>query len=293
MSLKKLLLISLALLSLPAAVAFARKSPRYATAISPVPVLNTPDFAKVFSGAIVLDPCKGVRPIEFVALTGTLFKIEGEEQRDGVTVYRVTTNDYRYPSKKGYFIDARFVKPVEGEPQERQRSLPGQAEIQQRLRSAVGKPYVWGGNVKDGLPLLKELYPQADPLAGVDCSGLLYEATNGYTRRNTSALTSYGDAVSVGGLSVDAIAQRLEPLDLIVWKGHVMIVLDHDTIIQSTMGCQGVGGVHLSPLKDALGKLMKTRKPADAFPAGSAGAKGFVVRRWLGEQVQRGSTSRR
>lgn len=277
----KKLVLFLLLSLFPAAFASAQGVTRYVTAISPTPVLNTPNFHQMFGGSIALDPCKGVRPIEFIALPGTLFSIEGEERDNGVTIYRVTTGDYPYPSKTGYFVDARFVAPVAGAPKERPRRLPELAVVQQRLLAAVDKPYVWGGNVKDGIPLLRKLYPDADPLAGVDCSGLLYEATDGFTPRNTSALTSFGSPVAVAGLSAEKIAQKLEPLDLIVWKGHVMMVLDEKSIIQSTMGCEGVSGVHITEKEETLRRLMKSRKPADSYPQGGAGAKSFVVRRWF------------
>jgi hypothetical protein len=272
---------------LPFTVAMAPQPPRYVVATAPTPVLNTPDFHKYFSGKIALDPCKGVRPIEFIALPGTLFTIKGEQVDHGVTIYRVTSNDYPYPSKSGYFIDSRFVERASGMPTERPRLLPPRGEVLRRLEAALGKPYVWGGNVKEGVPLLRELYPQADPLAGVDCSGLLYEATHGFTLRNTSALTSFGTAVPVAGLSAQLIAQKLQPLDLLVYKGHVMIVLDHDSIIQSTMGCGGeeFSGVHIDPLTETLRQLMKHRHPVDQFPAGVAGKKAFVVRRWYPAQL--------
>lgn len=258
---------------------------RYAVAITATPVLNTPAFGKLFGGTVTLDPCRQVRPIEFVALPGTLFRIEGEETDGGIDVYRVSSNDYPYRSKTGYYVDARFLKPVSaGARQERPRALPGLAEVQKRLLAALGKPYVWGGNVKDGAPLLRELYPQGDPLAGVDCSGLLYQATDGFTPRNTSTLTGFGTALPVAGLSAERIAQKLQPLDLIVWSGHVMIVLDRDSFIESVMGCEGgVSGVRLTPLRDGLRRLMKHRQPLDDYAKGAkgAGGKGFVVRRWF------------
>ena len=256
--------------------------PRHVVAISPTPVLNTPEFAKTFSGAVKLDPCKGVRPIEFVALTGTLFSVQESLEKDGVTLYRVSTNDYPYPVNSGLFVDARFVRKwVGGVLVERQRHLPEVAEIQRRLLAAVGKPYVWGGNVKEGVPLLRTLYPQGDSLTGVDCSGLLYEATDGFTPRNTSALISFGEGVQVAGLSAGQIAKKLRPLDLLVWKGHVMMVLDADSIIQSRMGCAGRSGVMVTPIGGALRQLMKGRSPVDRYPEGGVAEKSFAVRRWL------------
>jgi hypothetical protein len=277
----KTLLSALLLTFFPVTVPAAQAPPRYAVAEGPTPVLNTPDFPGIFSGTLKLDPCKGVRPVEFTALPGTLFRIEGVQQKGGVTVYRVTSNDYPYRSKSGFFVDARFLKIVDQTFPERSRVLPDLATVQQGLLSSLGRPYVWGGNFRDGVELLGKLYPGADSLSGVDCSGMLYEATNGFTPRNSSALTSFGAPVAVAGLSAESIAQILQPLDLIVWKGHVMVVLDRDRVIQSTMGCQGGGGVTLSPLRETLRHLMKSRKPCDAYPRGVAGSKAFVIRRWF------------
>ena len=282
---KKLLLVFIAIAAVTArlsrAVA-AQVAPRQVVAVSFAPVLNTPDFAGSFSGKVKLDPCKGVRPVEFVALPGTLFTVKEELEKHGVRVLRVATREYPYRSEVGLFVDARFVAPVTGRGEERAPHLPPLAEIQKRLLAAVGKPYVWGGNVKDGVPLVRKYYPEGDPLAGVDCSGLLYEATDGFTRRNTSTLTSYGEPVAVAGLSAEAIAAKLKPLDLLVWKGHVMIVLDEDAIVESRMGCGGGrSGVMLTPKVELLKGIMKTRRPANRFPRGSAGERSFVVRRWF------------
>ena len=76
---KYLLAVVLTILFCP--LASAKERPRYAVAITTTPVLNTPAFRQVFGGKLRLDPCKGVRPIEFVALTGTLFRIEASRRR--------------------------------------------------------------------------------------------------------------------------------------------------------------------------------------------------------------------
>ncbi|GFO61635.1 hypothetical protein GMST_39600 [Geomonas silvestris] len=276
---KKLLLLLIFSL-FPVTSYAAADLPSHLVAQVPTPVLNTLAFSASFSHGR-LDPCRGDRPIEFVALPGTLFTVQGVSHDHGVTIYRVTTKDYPYPSKTGYFVDSRFVRAADSSTPERAAKLPGRAEIQEGLLASLGKTYVWGGNVREGVDLVEKLYPQGDRLAGVDCSGLLYQATDGFTPRNTSALISYGNALPVAGLTAREVARKLEPLDLIVWKGHVMIVLDGESIIQSTMGCPGVGGVGISPTVETLEKLMKTRKPRDSYPQGSAGSKSFVVRRWF------------
>lgn len=274
-------LLCAALLSLlPVTVLAASEPPARVVARVATPVLNTPAFTSYLSRGR-LDPCRGERPIEFVALPGTLFSVEGAQLDHGTTIYRVRTKDYPFPSKTGYFVDSRFVEPAGASARDRVATLPGLAEIQKGLLASLGKPYVWGGNVREGVALLGELYPAGDRLAGVDCSGLLYQATDGYTPRNTLALIRFGEAVPVAGLSADQIAQRLKPLDLITWNGHVMIVLDDDSIIQSVMGCPGVGGVTVSPIRQTLQRLMKSRRPRDNYPQGPAGKQAFVVRRWF------------
>jgi hypothetical protein len=119
-------------------------------------------------------------------------------------------------------------------------------------------------------------------LRGVDCSGLLYEAAGGFTPRNTSALVRFGKPVPVAGLTAAELARRLEPLDLIAWNGHVLIVLDRERLIESRPDCTGrAGGVRVRPLSVALEEIMKTRKPLDDMGDEKAGeGKGFVVRRW-------------
>ncbi len=283
-----------------AAVAFSRDpAPRYAVAIHPTPVLNTADLAGVFGGpdgkTLRLDHCGLIREMEFVALPGTPFRIEETLKQGDRIVYRVTTDDYPYPSTTGYFIDSRFVRLAETAPPPRPRRLPSRQEVIDNLLSALGSRYVWGGNYRAGIPQLLSFYtPRAGvslapalsdlwQLRGVDCSGLLYEATDGFTPRNTSSLVTYGEPVPVRGLDAKEIVKRLEPLDLLVWPGHVMIVIDRGRIIESRLDCDGKGGgVRARPLRDALNELIRGRVPLNAYSQACIGVKGFVVRRWYG-----------
>lgn len=274
-------------------------APLYAVALSPTPVLNTPDFAAVFGGrdgkTLRLDGCGQIRETEFVALTGTVFRIEETIKRGGPVIFRVTTDDYPYPTKKGYFIDSRFVRTSADPIPPRPINLPPRRTVIDKLLAAQGKRYVWGGNMREGIPRLLSLYPPAGSLplppataelwqlAGVDCSGLLYEATGGYTPRNTSSLIVYGAPVPVKGLDVAQIIRLVEPLDLIVWQGHVMIILDSERIIESRLDCHGNGGgVRVRSLREALIDIRKSRFPLDNYPAvAERGFRGFVIRRWF------------
>ncbi len=262
---------------LPTICLAAPTTPHWVVATQPTPVFNTPDTKEAMRGGRFVDRCGLNRALEFIALPGAAFRVEGELRRDGEAVYRVTTADYPYPAKEGLFVDARFVKDEQTRPPERSRSLPGRDKIARRMLSAVGLPYVWGGNVREGILPPGERGGKA-VFAGLDCSGLLYEATDGVTPRNTSSLVSFGRPVPVAGLTPDAIAARLQPLDLIVWRGHVIIVLDRKRTIESRLSCnsEGKSGVVVSPLRERLREVMTTRQPADA-----AGKDTFVVRRWF------------
>jgi hypothetical protein len=157
----------------------------------------------------------------------------GELAHGNKTIYRVKTEEYQSPPGIQLYIESRFLALQNDAPQPRTRLLPERAQILASLRKAVGIPYVWGGNVQEGVPeLLHYFYRDIAitgnerlMLAGLDCSGLLYQATNGWTLRNTSQLISFGRAVSISGKKTLEIAGMLEPLDLIAWDGHVVIVL--------------------------------------------------------------------
>jgi cell wall-associated NlpC family hydrolase len=277
------------------------REPRYAVATLPTPVLNTPDFAGVFGGpdgmSLRTDASGLIRALEFVALPGTPFLIEAVIRQKQGTVYRVATEDYPSPSRTGYFIDSRFVTASDTKPPARRRVLPALTDIIARLLAARGSAYVWGGNLRSGIPEMLSFFSPSSgvlldsrtsdlwQLRGVDCSGLLYEATGGYTPRNTSSLVTYGTAVPIAGLRAADIVRRLEPLDLIVWSGHVLVVLDRQRVIESHLGGNGSSeGVRVSPLQTRLEEIMSYRTPADVSGPATAG-RVFVIRRWYARAV--------
>jgi hypothetical protein len=89
--------------------------------------------------------------------------------------------------------------------------------------------------------------------------------------------------VHVAGKTAGEIAGSLDPLDLIVWNGHVLIVLDRGTVIESRLACgkPGNGGVVITPLQQRLTEIMRTRRPVDSWPAAGKQKDIFVVRRWF------------
>ncbi len=258
----------------------------YAYAEDYVPVLNTYDFFLVFGGedgSTVKLKDGLIAEMEFIAFPGTAFKvhevIEFEDRH--LKYYRVTTEDYDYPGN--LYVDSRMVKDMYEQPAKRRKFVPKKEDMLAELNRLEGYPYMWGGNCADGLEFMLKYYKPKKKLTkemrdlwmlkGVDCSGLLYQASNGCTPRNTSSMTTYGKAVEIEGKTADEIINVLQPLDLIVLKGHVIIVYDENTVIESSPGT----GVHKTGIKARLERLMETLTPANEF---SKTGKVFVVRRW-------------
>lgn len=250
----------------------------YAIARTALPVYNSVEAAT--SGLPPKpDHCGQVRELEFIALPGTPFRVVREIVSRQQLTLEVTTEAYRPPDGVRLFIPGAPVTRVSAPAPRPAITLPDQIELLRMLRSAQGLPYVWGGNLRSGVSI-----GTADRLfAGLDCSGLLYEATKGYTPRNTADLVYFGQAVPIAGLNKQQLIRRLRPLDLIVWKGHVLIVLDQDEVIESILHCgqPGNGGVIRTPLGQRLEEIMARRSGVDHWPTSDGKSRLFVVRRWL------------
>ena len=277
-----------------------QSSPRYAVAVLPAPLWNTPEFPLIFGtgdgNTLHLDAAELIRELEYIALPGTAFAIEEVIGRGTATLYRVTTADYPYTAQNGYFLDSRFVETKEDTPPDRVQQLPAQQEIIARLIAAAGSPYLWGGNYREGIPQMLSFYPPRVPLApperdrwmlkGLDCSGLLYQATSGCTPRNTSSLITFGEAVSVAHCTAPQIISAVEPLDIIVWPGHVIIILDRERVIESRLDYDenqagNQGGVRIRKIEEVLAELLKERIPVNSYEEkGKTLQKHFVIRRW-------------
>ncbi len=269
----------------------------YGVALISTPVLNTPDFATVFGGtsgmSLKTDRCGQVRELEYIALPGTVFTIKKILPSKSIHIYQVETDEYTAPENTRLYIDSRFLRLAQSAVPPRRALLPSRDAITSALTAAVGSRYVWGGNVPEGVPeLLAWFYEDIREeersrfvLAGLDCSGLLYQATGGWTPRNTAQLLTFGQGVAIAGKSYRDIANLLQPLDLIVWNGHVIIVLDHQTAIESRLECSrpGNGGVTVTPLPQRIAEIMRARHPKNAWPNSKKQSDVFVVRRWYPE----------
>jgi hypothetical protein len=255
--------------------------------ISPAPVLNIADFREAFGGKDGTQIPKNAQghPLhyEFVALPGMRFNLEEVLPRHHHCIYRISTK--LYPSPKLY-IDSRFTRPA-GEEEDflTLPSFPKPSEILARMEKLVGTNYVWGGNWSAGISELLHYYPPQGSidektkihwtLQGVDCSGLLYEATGGLTPRNTTELIRYGHAVRIEGRSPGELFSRLRPLDLVVWPGHVWFVFDSIHSIES----KSPFGVIKRDLLERLEETCSTRSGVNAWASSLDPEKHFVVRR--------------
>lgn len=279
--------------------------PKYAVAKMDAPVLHTSDWTKVFgggTGGLLKEDEDGlIGEMEFIALPGTAFTIKGMESHGGHTYYNVSTGDVPDLDPAdglSYWVDGAFLAFSDTKPAERVRIKPEAETVKANLMKGVGAAYVWGGNHLAGLPELLTMYPAPAnvnlaqdmkdqwTLHGVDCSGFLYEATGGYTPRNTSELVTFGTGLKIKDLTADQIKAQLKPLDLITWRGHLMIVLDNNKTIESRFdydldGSGADGGVRIRDLdyvlKETLDRRVAVNEYSDEVPADK---KKFVIRRW-------------
>jgi len=257
--------------------------------VSATPVLNTPNFSSIFGGKtgskLKTDKKGHIKALEFVALKNTVFEITKTYKKKDHYIYEVKkTLIY---SKKPLFIDSRFTKTYKNQKFLTPIPVLKPEKILKTLHNLEGSFYVWGGNFSKGIPSLLSYYPPKENIEnhqkltwmmkGVDCSGLLFEATNGYTPRNTSDLLSFGKPVFIENKSIEEIVKTLRPLDLIVYQGHVLIVLSSTFIIES----REKKGVIKTPLLKRLKEIYRKKEPINNLKKAANPKKAFVIRRWI------------
>ena len=278
---------------------------KYAVSIIPTPIYNTQQIHRTFdiknNTLNSYDNKKLIRELETIALPQTLFKIEQIIKHNNQEILKIQTEEYPYKSKEGYFIDSRYVKKYKHKPKTKKFKTKTKEEIIAHLNNIKeenkkGKiQYIWGGNIYKGIPenilyynqLITTKYITQQNLSkkdfnqyilkGLDCSGLLYEATNGYTPRNTSKLKSFGEALDIENKSIDEIIKQLKPLDLIVTPTHVIIILNDKETIESVYD---KNGVNIEKIKDRLERLTKEYTPTNN-PENKTKKDWFVIRRWI------------
>ncbi len=233
----------------------------------PVPIFNSPHFREIFGeedGAVLLDHQGFFRPLEMVAFEGSIFEVVGV----GIDYFEVKYRDYC--SARSYFVCQEGVEVFEDCPTAEKSKKFDRYEIEQRMISQMGRPYLWGGNWPECLPYMVKAYPYLEQIGGfdgIDCSGLMYWASGGATPRNVSGLRNFGEAIAFD-------QWRPRPLDMLVWEDHIVFVLSNGNVIES----REKFGVYQTPLVGRLRTLLKTRMPHLEW-SDEMSKRGFVIRR--------------
>ena len=262
----------------------------YFLAKKPVPIFNTFDLNRVFggkTGKLLTDDRHQVAQLEMIAFLDTVFHVVGS-----IGDYILQVELKQYPATYPLFIDRRFGEILNVKLNSKLKIMPSQDIIIERLIGSLGTPYVWGGNKQSGCPDIIKYYPPQKKhtlshieknkwiFRGLDCSGLLFEATEGITPRNTSSLLFYGKPVCIEGKDSKEIAKVLKPLDLVVYNGHVVIVLNDKEMIESRLSAGRVVKVQSEErLKELIEKNKKI--PCDDPSLAIRSQAHFLIRRFF------------
>jgi hypothetical protein len=251
---------------------------RHAVSQIPTPIYNTPEIPFNYL-PLKKDNQGRLVEVETIAFPGTKFRCL-EQVSDNIV--RIETTEY--PSTVPLYVDSRFLKEAHAETSERQRELPSCDSILAWIERRKGLRYFWGGNWETGIPQMLEFYPflkHAPPqdrddaiCRGLDCSGLLHQATNGITPRNTPDLVSFGYDLDLHHLPVKQIQDQVKPLDLLVWKGHVIVVKSPATLIESRIQNGVVATNFTDRFLEVVEMLKEQNKP-------------FYFRRWHPDSLQK------
>lgn len=252
-------------------------------AVLPTPILNTENFEFVFGGSRASLPFDGqglVRQLEAIAFPGTIFHVV-REHKNGI--YEVRTS--AYPASCKLFIDKRFVAKSSGNAVF-SPFCPEVEKVQIHLFSLLGVPYIWGGNYSSGIQEMLAFYPPKKSLneierrnwifQGVDCSGLIYEATCGFTPRNASWIANFGQPAPIS--EEKHIMDHILPLDAIIFREksggyHILFSLDAKRSIESREG----KGVVVEDMQKRIQEISETKKLTKEW---DHKADTFIIRRW-------------
>lgn len=262
--------------------------------ISDTPLLKTSDFRSQFGWldgkTLNFDEYWEIDAVEHIALEWSVVHINSQLEGD---IYSLDTEEY--PVENSLFTHASFISDISyKKPAIREKKLASREEIITKLKSTLWVDYVWWGNTLVWAPSLLDVFPPSSSisemkkkewsLSGLDCSGLIYYATDGYTPRNTSWLVDYGESLDIAEKNIDEIVSLLEPLDIIVWKWHMLVVLNEIQTIESAVS---YADPNLSPWvqvrnsRESIGEVLKTRIPSNSY--WESEEKEFVIIRWYPE----------
>ena len=261
----------------------------------PTPILYTSDFATQFGWqdwvTLNFDRFGEIDAVEHIAPAGTVFQIH-EYRWD---VVRITTDEYPFSHNRQLFIHKDFVsKKSRIKPVPQEKIQPSKEEILRKLKSIEGADYVWGWNIPEGIPQLLQSFPPSAEISEkiknqwmlkwVDCSGMIYWASNWVTPRNTSAIVNFWRAVEIEWKKLEEITKELKPLDIIVWRGHMLVIYDGNYTIESAVSYLDWSKwwVRLRKIEDSLWEILRSKTPVNNYDNSIYGnTQRFVIRRWI------------
>lgn len=238
-----------------------------------------------------------IRELAIVLPKDSIVSIIWKKQIWDITYYIVRDREFDWwKSIHQYITDSRFIDIIETKEPEKDKSLPDKETILQNLKNALWSDYVRWWSYYEWIPLLKEYYKSDNDnnlsqweinqkiLKWVDCSWLLYQATNWYTPRNTANLINFWKSLDIKWKSIDEIIELVEPLDLIVWKWHVIIVLDKQHTIESRWREDFKWWVEITDIRTRLQEVFETKQPVNKYNFNLTNSdwteNQFVIKRW-------------
>jgi hypothetical protein len=235
-------------------------------------LFNEAIFNAIIDGYYTLDFDQQhlIRSLETILYPGTPIKIIKDVYVQKIHFLQIESKDY--PSKNKLYIQAHNAKMGKAT----LRAMPALNKIQLNLRGLKDIPYFWGGTLpyglekKRGFAVNGKSYTPFEKkclnFEGLDCSGLLYYVTNGYTPRNTGDLMTFGKP-----------CRDLKPLDLILWPGHVVLILDDKHTIES----REIDGLITEPLEKRLDEIRAKRKWVEKINPHTLDKNIYTTRRFL------------
>ena len=182
------------------------------------PLFNKENFMEMLEQYIAVDKKNHMRILETILPP----QIEVEIISSNGNISHIKTAEYIYSDD--LFTCAKFLK--KGRVIQN-KMLPSKEKIISHLLNFPKLPYLLGGACIQSIELGIassgcQFKGRHKTLFGIDCSGLLYFVSNGFTPRNTCDLFNFGRRV-----------EDLKPLDIILYPGHVLIYIGKDRVIES------------------------------------------------------------
>lgn len=230
----------------------------HATHDEPLTLFRVPELAAVYDRRAILRAREEGRParqevdvhIAKVLPRGSL--VAATPAAEGVV--RVLDSRYRPYYRRPLYAVAELLAPAGRAAPGPPPPAPPPAMVIERLLGLEGAPYLYGGSAVEGSPAQREALlarglfdprdaadPELDRImtsTGLDCSGLFNVAT-GYAFFGDTRHLYHRFAAGLREVpprarrDPAAVAEHLRPLDVLLYRGHMIVALGDDRVIQA------------------------------------------------------------